>query len=86
MQIVIDINENDYELIKEYGITTFPTVGKAVANGTPIPDNATVCDIDAIRAEIKDAYDDNRACDQEDVAYGLKVSLDIIKEHTKGDN
>ena len=46
----------------------------------------TICDIDAIRAEIKDAYDDNRAYEQDDVAYGLKVALDIIKEHTKGDN
>ena len=46
----------------------------------------TVCDIDTIRAEIKDVYDDNRACEQDDVAYGLKVALDIIKEHTKGVN
>ena len=45
-----------------------------------------VCDIKQIRDEIKDAYDDNRACEQDDVAYGLKVALDIIKEHTKGVN
>ena len=45
MQIVIDIDENDYDLIKEYGIITFPTVGKAIANGTPIPDNATNGDV-----------------------------------------
>lgn len=47
-------------------------------------DNESV--LDKIRDEIKDAYDDNRACEQDDVAYGLKVALDIIKEHTKGDN
>lgn len=41
----------------------------------------TVCDIEAIRAEIKDAYDDNRACEQNDVAYGLKIALDIIDEY-----
>lgn len=72
MRIVIDIDENDYELIKEYGITTFPTVGKAIANGTPL---------EQISDEIKDAYNDNIICDQEDVAYGLKIALDIIEEY-----
>lgn len=42
--------------------------------------------LEQIMTEIKDAYDDNRACEQDDIAYGLKVALDIIKEHTKGDN
>lgn len=37
MQIVINISENDYELIKEYGLITFPTVGKAIANGVILP-------------------------------------------------
>ena len=49
--------------------------------------NAPTVDVlEQISDEIKDAYDDNRACEQDDVAYGLKVALDIIKEHTKGDN
>lgn len=44
-----------------------------------------MCDINEIKTEIKDFYDDNKACDQEDVAYGLKITLDIINEHIKGE-
>lgn len=51
-----------------------------------VNNSPTVDVLERIRDEIKDAYDDNRACEQDDVAYGLKVALDIIKEHTKGDN
>lgn len=34
-----------------------------------------------VRDEIQDAYNDNKECGQEDVAYGLKIALDIIEEY-----
>lgn len=37
MKIIIDISQNDYEEIKEYGINTFPSVARAIQNGTPLP-------------------------------------------------
>ena len=36
--------------------------------------------LEQIRNEIQDAYNDNKECGQEDVAYGLKIALDIIEE------
>lgn len=38
-----------------------------------------------IRDEMMDAYDDNRAHDMGDVAYGIKIALQIMMEHTKGE-
>lgn len=35
MKLIIDISQNDYEEIKEYGINTFPSVAKAIQNGIP---------------------------------------------------
>lgn len=77
MQIVIDIDENDYELIKEYGITTFPTVGKAIANGTPF---------EQIRDEIEQArfIDKNTKICKNALASGLEAALRIIDKY-KGD-
>ena len=86
MKLIINIPDEKYNDILHTHMNMRGIADNAIAMGTPIPDNATVCDIDAIRAEIKNAYDDNRVCEQDDVAYGLKVALDIIKEHIKGDN
>lgn len=38
MKLIIDISQNDYEEIKEYGINTFPSVARAIQNGTPLPE------------------------------------------------
>lgn len=37
MKLIIEIDEKDYNEIKEYGITTFPSVADAIRNGTPLP-------------------------------------------------
>lgn len=54
MKLIIDIPEDDYELVQKY---IYPQrVFYELVHGTPIPDNATVCDIDAIRAEPKTGH------------------------------
>ena len=80
---LIDADEFERR-IKKYDTTDY--ADKALYNfaHNEIITMPTVCDIDAIRAEIKDAYDDNRACEQDDVAYGLKIALDIIDEYKGG--
>ena len=52
MRLIIDINEDRYDknyLLVRNGMGD--DVHKAVANGTPIPDNATVCDIEQYAKE-----------------------------------
>jgi len=45
MKLIIDIDENDYENMKNgYVPSTFNTFS-AIKNGTPIPDNATNGDV-----------------------------------------
>ena len=58
-------------------------------NGTPIPDNATVCDIEQIRAEI-DGIEINGQVDEHTmfIRTGEQVkqmALDIIDKYTKGE-
>ena len=52
MKLIIDIPEENYKLICSDG-RPFLDSYKWIKNGTPIPDNATVCDIEQIRAEIE---------------------------------
>jgi len=57
MKLIIDIPEDLYKRsfmsndIWDMRMAGF--VCSAIKNGTPIPDNATVCDIEQIRAEIE---------------------------------
>lgn len=87
MKLMIDIPDSDYRIIKQFG-SIAPNKTKFLAmeivNGTPIPDNATVCDIEQIRAEIQKRYDD---CDEEWEAgerFGYWNCLQIIDKYTKG--
>ncbi len=57
IELVIKIPDHLYKLLKDFpsdsNETTIENVlMKAVENGAPIPDNATVCDIEQIRADI----------------------------------
>ena len=36
MKIVIDIPQDIYDEVKEYGITTFPLLAEVIQNGTPV--------------------------------------------------
>ena len=58
MKLIIDIDEDSYERVmnpdKFYRDIDGEKIRWAVYKGTPIPDNATVCDIEQIRAEIKE--------------------------------
>ena len=55
MKLIIDIPEEIYKASQIVDVKYEDTIQiplEVIANGTPIPDNATVCDIDAIKAEI----------------------------------
>ena len=57
-----------------------------VCDYADIIDNApTVCDIDAIRAEIEQEHNDCKMREMFDEAYGFEKSLEIIDKHTKGE-
>ena len=83
MKVIIDIPNELAEKGHWYTDEEMWTVIKAAQNGTPIPDNATVCDIYAIRAEIENIKD------FEVVNGGLYVRqydvMEIIDKYTKGD-
>lgn len=56
MKLIIDIPKDIRVAIGQMGLLRIPnemqkTVDKAIQHSTPIPDNATVCDIKAIQAE-----------------------------------
>lgn len=58
MKLVVEIDKETYKDIKKGKVySSFRDVPQesvlAIANGTPIPDNATVCDIEQIRDEIE---------------------------------
>lgn len=94
MKLIIDIPEYTFERITEYydALPEGSTVDANVcyiANGTPIPDNATVCDIEQIRAEI-DGIEINGQVDEHTmfIRTGEQVkqmALDIIDNLTKGE-
>ena len=57
MKLIIDIPEWIYRRIQDIGLSGYPIItdtANAIRHGTPIPDNATVCDIEQIRAKIAD--------------------------------
>lgn len=49
-----------------------------------IDEMPTVCDIEKIRAEIKEEYNDAKMREMDDETYGFRVSLEIIDKYTKG--
>ena len=57
MKLIIDIDKELKSAVYRCGLFLNPTektsLIDAINNGTPIPDNATVCDIEQIRDEIK---------------------------------
>ena len=89
MKLIIDIPDKDYEKLKD-GHIPF-SILDVIQNGTPIPDNATVCDIEQIMQEIEDlivnTFDDGFYIK---TAYyvkinsftsGLKTALQIIDKY-----
>ena len=77
MKLIIDIPKEDYNYAKQQvtdGITNPLKI--CIASGTPIPDNATVCDIEDIKAEIEQSRYGL-------VNDGLDLALKIIDKHTK---
>lgn len=46
----------------------------------------TVCDIDAIRQEIEQKYNDYKMRDDYEEAYGLEEALMIIDQYIRGDS
>lgn len=67
-----------YEDIKNgyYNTSEMRKIAIAIGNGTPIPDNATVCDIEQIRNEIEQSRYGL-------VNDGLDLALKIIDKYTK---
>lgn len=53
MKLIIDIDEYDYSTIVNDERYMPLDISVAIKNGTPIPDNAIVCDIEQIRSEIE---------------------------------
>ena len=54
MKILIDIPEEAYNrLLTEQHLPNRLDIEWCIVHGTPIPDNASVCDIEQIRAEIE---------------------------------
>lgn len=63
MRLMIDIDEDVRIAISRMGLLRISDemqkkVDKAIQHGTPIPDNATVYDIEQIQAEIAEYKDD----------------------------
>lgn len=44
MKLIIDISEENYKEVKDYGINMFPAVAQAIRNGIPL---------DSVKAEIE---------------------------------
>ena len=82
MKLIIDIPEDVYKKTVFYrefrDLSDCVATIKALENGIPIPDNATVCDIEQIRADIE-------AARYGLITDGLDVALRIIDKHTKGE-
>ena len=80
MKRIIDIPNELAEKEHWYTDKEIWTVVKAVQNGTPIPDNAAVCDIERIRAEIE-ALPRELPTDARNMVRRTRV-LDIIDKYT----
>ena len=86
MKLIIEIPKEKYNDILHTHVNMRSIVDNAVAMGTPIPDNATVCDIEQIKAEIEQERDkvyQNRKGHDTYYADGLDTALDIIDHYTK---
>ena len=84
MKLIIDIDEETVHHVRAYGLFLNPrddqNLVNAIKNGTPIPDNATVCDIEQIRQKIISLADNNF------YEYNMKFAiLEIIDEYMKGE-
>ena len=78
MRLIIDIQEYLYKSLLEYkkrGGLQISQIENYIINGTPIPDNATVCDITQIRAEIAN----------EKGTFPKEHYIRIIDKYTKGE-
>jgi len=89
MQIVIEIDEEVYESAKK---NTFDAIYspydllELIKNGTPIPDNATVCDIEQIRDEIEKVFCISVITNELRTPMEVKAEiLQIIDRYTKGE-
>ena len=92
MRLIIDIPERIYETIEDDIVISrgqLLVLQKHILDGTPIPDNATVCDIEQIRAEIEDKrnvaghFDTKTARAQ---VLALSWVLDLIDKYAKGES
>lgn len=85
MKLVIDISQNDYEEIKEYGINTFSSVAIAIQNGTPLEE-----ELEKIKAEIRKLTDINPDYPMDRTIHiSRNEVLEIIDKHIaelKGEN
>lgn len=78
MKLIIDVPEYAYKHIREYyeKNDTVESTYSYIYHGIPIPDNATICDIEQIRDEIEQSRYGL-------VNDGLDLALKIIDKHTK---
>lgn len=77
MKLIIDIDEDVYKKIVADKYAIYDKMFYSIKKGTPIPDNATVCDIDAIRADIE-------AARYGLINDGLDVAARIIDKYIEG--
>lgn len=89
MTLIIEVNKEDVDFIRKTFAQNshdyIPTIIRnrftdSVLSGTPIPDNATVCDIDTIRQEIKHEFH-IRQSEYTELCYAI---MDVIDRYTKG--
>ena len=81
MKVLIDIPEENYKEMCEYGNERVDfDLKRMIQNGTPIPDNATT--VDDVLEQIRDEIEQSRYGLVND---GLDLALKIIDRHMKGD-
>ena len=87
MKLIIDIPDKAYKdekMALHFGCYS-TVLHDTLYNGTPIPDNATVCDIDAIRQEIEERR--KRRSNRSPLIDGTYLDcLQIIDRHMKGEH
>ena len=83
MKLIIDIPEEIYKNIKDGMWCGNNITSNAIENGIPIPDNATACDIDAIKAEIEELQDE--WFKETEGWWCYEKALRIIDKYTKGE-
>ena len=84
MKLIIDIDEDVYKKIVADKYAIYDKMFYSIKNGTPMPDNATVCDIEQIRAEIAD-LEEGISSYHNDRPWVFKDEvLEIIDKYTEG--